>query len=100
MTARHSATNAHPSPTSHLQHKTEETLLNHISAPSVLHKNTHLQFLAHNLTQGFPARYTSQDASQPWLPFWTLQSFSVLQVGLNPANKQRCNVSFGVLFRR
>ena len=90
MTARHSATNAHLSPTSHLQHETEETLLNHISA----------LFLARNLAQGFPARYTSQDASQLWLLFWTLQSFSVLQVGLDPADKQRRDVSFGVPFRR
>jgi protein farnesyltransferase subunit beta len=59
-----------------------------------------LQFLARNLAQGFLARYTSQDADQPWLLFWTLQSFSILQVGLDPADKQRRDVSFGVPFRR
>ncbi|KAH9976081.1 terpenoid cyclases/protein prenyltransferase alpha-alpha toroid [Russula compacta] len=31
----------------------------------------------------------SQDASQPWLMFWTLQSFSVLQVAIDPDTKQR-----------
>jgi len=54
-----------------------------------LQKNMHLQFLARNMLQGFPARYMSQDASQPWLLFWTLQSFSVLQTGLDPGNRQR-----------
>ncbi|XP_006456065.1 hypothetical protein AGABI2DRAFT_210804 [Agaricus bisporus var. bisporus H97] len=41
------------------------------------------------MMQGFPARYLSQDASQPWLLFWALQSFSALQVGLDPDNRQR-----------
>ncbi|EIW78087.1 terpenoid cyclases protein prenyltransferase [Coniophora puteana RWD-64-598 SS2] len=54
-----------------------------------LQRNAHLQFLVRNLTQGFPERYVSQDASQPWLLFWTLQSFSVARVGLDPGNKQR-----------
>lgn len=39
--------------------------------------------------QGFPARYLSQDASQPWLLFWTLQAFSVMQVSLDVGNRQR-----------
>ncbi|KAF7313263.1 Protein farnesyltransferase subunit beta [Mycena kentingensis (nom. inval.)] len=55
----------------------------------MLDKKAHMNFLIRNLVQGFPARYTSQDASQPWLIFWTLQSFSILQVGLDPGNKQR-----------
>jgi protein farnesyltransferase subunit beta len=49
-----------------------------------------MQFLVRNLVQGFPERYKSQDASQPWLLYWTLQAFSILQVGLDPGNKQRC----------
>jgi hypothetical protein len=54
-----------------------------------------------NLVQGFPPRYISQDASQPWLMFWTLQSLSALQVAIDPDNKQRCLFlfCFPVLFR-
>ncbi|KAF8879063.1 terpenoid cyclases/protein prenyltransferase alpha-alpha toroid [Infundibulicybe gibba] len=48
-----------------------------------------MQFLARVFMQGFPIRYTSQDASQPWLLFWTIQSFSLLQVGLDPDSRQR-----------
>ncbi|TFK60670.1 terpenoid cyclases/Protein prenyltransferase [Pluteus cervinus] len=54
-----------------------------------LQKQLHMSFLVRNMVQGFPARYISQDASQPWLMFWTLQAFSILQVGLDPGNKQR-----------
>ncbi|KAF9039073.1 terpenoid cyclases/protein prenyltransferase alpha-alpha toroid [Panaeolus papilionaceus] len=54
-----------------------------------LHKTSHIQWIARNLIQGFPSRYVSQDASQPWLLFWTLQAFSALQVGLDPGNRQR-----------
>lgn len=54
-----------------------------------LHRNLHLAFLARNLVQGFPVRYISQDASQPWLLFWTVQAFSVMQVAIDPNNKQR-----------
>ena len=49
-----------------------------------------MQYLIRNLIQGFPTRYTSQDASQPWLMFWTVQSFGILQVALDPVTKQRC----------
>ncbi|KAF9464137.1 terpenoid cyclases/protein prenyltransferase alpha-alpha toroid [Collybia nuda] len=82
-------------PTSTTQAETETVLLNHIPDKSrpetlpVLQKNAHMQYLVRNLVQGFPARYVSQDASQPWLLFWTLQGFSILQVGLDPGNKQR-----------
>lgn len=78
-----------PTQTSHLQRETEELLSKHASGQATLNKNAHMQFLVRNLVQGFPARYTSQDASQPWLMFWTLQAFSVLQVGLDPGNRQR-----------
>ncbi|KAG6816896.1 hypothetical protein H0H87_001849 [Tephrocybe sp. NHM501043] len=84
---------AFPTATSTTQAETESVLLRHIpsdadAAPG-LSKTSHMQFLVRNLVQGFPARYVSQDASQPWLLFWTIQSFSILQVGLDPANKQR-----------
>ncbi|KDQ53706.1 hypothetical protein JAAARDRAFT_39019 [Jaapia argillacea MUCL 33604] len=87
---------AYPTDTSDTQAETEETLLKHIpdpnsstNPPPTLQKNVHLQFLVRNLLQGFPSRYISQDASQPWLLFWTIQSFSILQAGLDPNNKQR-----------
>lgn len=96
-----SPTDGFDTDTSVSQAATEDILASHIPlAPSAstpatrtlpaLNRNAHLQFLVRNLTQGFPAKYTSQDASQPWLMFWTVQSFSILQVGLDPDNKQRC----------
>ncbi|KAF9524771.1 terpenoid cyclases/protein prenyltransferase alpha-alpha toroid [Crepidotus variabilis] len=94
MTPRPVATDAFPTATSRAQAETEAVLLKHIAAPDiqqdpVLDKTSHMQFLVRNLVQGFPSRYISQDASQPWLLFWTIQSFSSLQVALDPANKQR-----------
>ncbi|KAF8151351.1 terpenoid cyclases/protein prenyltransferase alpha-alpha toroid [Crassisporium funariophilum] len=95
MTPRPCPTDSFPTATSRTQAETEAVLLKHIpdpssSAPSPkLDKNAHMQFLVRNLVQGFPTRYISQDASQPWLMFWTVQAFSVLQVGLDPGNKQR-----------
>lgn len=94
---RPTPTDAFPTATSKAQAETEAVLLKHFPIPpsptqvpvSNLDKSTHVQFLVRNLIQGFPERYKSQDASQPWLLFWTLQSFSVLQVGLDPGNKQR-----------
>ena len=85
---------AYPTETSNLQADTEDILQSHVPLDGVggrvLNKKVHLEFLVRNLVQGFPARYTSQDASQPWLMFWTLQSLSALQVAIDPDNKQRC----------
>lgn len=95
MTIRPYLTDSFPTPTSKAQAETENVLLKHIpdrsegESPPTLLKNAHMQFLVRNLVQGFPSRYISQDASQPWLMFWTIQSFSILQVGLDPGNKQR-----------
>ncbi|KAI0316006.1 terpenoid cyclases/Protein prenyltransferase [Amylostereum chailletii] len=87
---KHTPDDGYPSKTSFLQTETEDVLQSHkADDPPTLNKNAHLQFLVRNLVQGFPARYVSQDASQPWLMFWTLQSFSALQVGIDPTNKQR-----------
>jgi protein farnesyltransferase subunit beta len=76
-----------------MQAETEAVLRKHIPPLNmedlVLEKKSHIQFLIRNLVQGFPSRYISQDASQPWLLFWTVQSFSTLQVALDPGNKQR-----------
>lgn len=86
--------------TSHLQAATENVLKakweSVRGSPSdftaegpVLHKQAHLQYLLRNLVQGLPSRYVSQDASQPWLYFWTLQGFSVLSVAIDPTTKKR-----------
>ena len=91
--AKLTPTDNYPTQTSIVQHETEATLLKHLpegdEAP-ILNKSAHMQFLVKQLVQGFPARYSSQDASQPWLLFWLLQSFSCLGVVLDPGNKQRC----------
>jgi protein farnesyltransferase subunit beta len=86
---------AYPTATSYQQADTEIILQDHVplegsTGGCVLNKNRHLELLVRNLAQGFPARYVSQDASQPWLMFWTLQSFSALQIGIDPDTKQRC----------
>jgi protein farnesyltransferase subunit beta len=89
---------AYPTATSNLQADTESILQDHLplddegsdSGGYVLHKKRHLELLVRNLVQGFPARYVSQDASQPWLMFWTLQSLSALQIAIDPDSKQRC----------
>ena len=85
----------YPTPTSDVQHETEEILLRHLpssdaTAPFALNKKVHMQFLVQNLIKGFPVRYISQDASQPWLLFWILQAFSCMGVVLDPDNRQRC----------
>ncbi|KAH0835434.1 terpenoid cyclases/protein prenyltransferase alpha-alpha toroid [Lanmaoa asiatica] len=79
--------------TSDSQAETESILLKHVpldpESPPALQRQQHLQYLVRSLVQGFPSRYLSQDASQPWLLYWTLQSFSVMGVVLDPSNKQR-----------
>ncbi|KAF7290563.1 Protein farnesyltransferase subunit beta [Mycena indigotica] len=83
---------AFPTLTSTTQAETEKVLREHMPTadkPPTLQKNPHLQFLIRNFTQGMPSRYMSYDASQPWLLFWTLQAFSVLQIGMDPDTKQR-----------
>ncbi|KIJ19640.1 hypothetical protein PAXINDRAFT_68935 [Paxillus involutus ATCC 200175] len=83
----------HITETSEIQAETEAILIKHLpvdpDSPPPLQRTQHLQFLVRNFIQGFPSRYTSQDASQPWLLYWTLQSFSVMGVGIDPDNKQR-----------
>lgn len=83
---------AYPTKTSDLQADTEDILQDVVppdDAELILDKKSHLTFLVRNLVQGFPARYMSQDASQPWLMFWTVQSFSTLQISIDPDTKQR-----------
>jgi len=91
---KHSPNDSYPTPTSILQASTERILASHLPSNTAeadyeLKKNMHVQFIARVMLQGFPAKYISQDASQPWLTFWILESFSILQVGLDLGNKQR-----------
>lgn len=91
---KHLPNDLYPTPTSLLQESTERILASYVppdtsGADYELKKPTHVSFIARAMIQGFPAKYIGQDASQPWLMFWILQSFSVLQVGLDPGNKQR-----------
>lgn len=87
---RRTPTDGHATATSRLQAETEDVLLQHLHEPSqALQDVSHKQWLARNLVQGFPTRYQAYDASQPWLMYWTLQSFCALQVGMDPANKQK-----------
>jgi protein farnesyltransferase subunit beta len=79
--------------TSRVQAETEDVLLQHLPESAeqkpTLNEIAHKQWLARNLVQGFPSRYQAYDASQPWLMYWTLQSFCALQVGMDPDNKQK-----------
>jgi len=91
---KHSPNDSYQTPTSVLQASTERILEPHVpttasGADYELKKNSHVQSIARGMLQGFPSKYIGQDASQPWLIFWILESFSILQVGLDPANKQR-----------
>ena len=91
---KHSPNDLYGTPTSTVQESTERILSSHVpinpaEAGYELKKQTHTQFIARVMLQGFPSKYVSQDASQPWLMFWILESFSILQVGLDPGNKQR-----------
>ena len=91
---KHSPNDLYQTPTSILQESTERILASHVptsasEANYELKKNTHIQFIARAMLQGFPSKYIGQDASQPWLIFWNLESFSILQVGLDSGLKQR-----------
>ena len=90
---RPTPTDGYRTSTSTLQTETENTIKKHIpvdgAGQPALQRKTHFEFLLRNLRQGFPERYTSQDASQPWLVYWTLQGFSVLGVGLDDQTKKR-----------
>jgi protein farnesyltransferase subunit beta len=95
MSPRPYPTDGFPTPTSKIQAETEAVLLQHIPDPNsfelppTLQKKAHMQYLIRNLRHGFPTRYMSQDASQPWLTFWTVQSFGILQVAFDPDTKQK-----------
>ncbi|KAH7333873.1 terpenoid cyclases/Protein prenyltransferase [Rhizoctonia solani] len=80
--------------TSFAQFETETSisdLLLILKDPSnvTLDRAAHAQWAYKSLTQGLPGRYTSQDASQPWLIYWALQALTCLGVQLDPTTKQR-----------
>ncbi|KAE9411386.1 terpenoid cyclases/Protein prenyltransferase [Gymnopus androsaceus JB14] len=89
----------YPTPTSISQKATVALLVQPPISPSsaskipqgILDNNLHLGYLGRHLLQGLPARYTSQDASQSWLLFWSLQSLSLLKVELDEGNKKRAS---------
>ncbi|KAG8832949.1 CAAX farnesyltransferase (FTase) subunit beta [Serendipita sp. 399] len=79
-------------PTSELQAKTEKDLRDAWKAapkPLILQRMRHFQWLKLLLFQGLPAKYKAQDASQPWILFWIIQSFQIMGVQLDQATKQR-----------
>ena len=86
-------TDSYPTATTDEQTATETLLAQFIEpdgpAQPTLEKTAHLNFLVRMLVQGFPQRYISQDASQPWLLFWIMQSVSLLGAGMDPENKQK-----------
>ncbi|TDL18231.1 terpenoid cyclases/Protein prenyltransferase [Rickenella mellea] len=90
MTCR---TDSFPTATSKEQARVEEILLQHRPPNDQpkphLQRPEHLNYLLRNLRQGFPERFISQDCSQTWLVYWTLHSFSLLGVALDPETKQR-----------
>ncbi|KAH9840869.1 terpenoid cyclases/Protein prenyltransferase [Rhodofomes roseus] len=99
---RPTPTDGYSTATSFMQQDTEETLLAHLpqslasggviasqNVPAVLQRNVHMQYLLRNLRQGFPQRYTGQDASQAWLMHWTFQAFSCLGVGMDGETKRK-----------
>ena len=94
MSARRPApTDGFLTETTYEQSKTEWALLEHVPKPDAekptLERQKHFQYLIRNLFQGFPARFIGQDASQPWLVYWTVHSCYLLGAALDPQNKQR-----------
>jgi protein farnesyltransferase subunit beta len=91
---RGTKTDGFPTHTSDEQIQVENLLSNFkpgkpSSESPTLNKNAHINFLVRMLLKGMPSRHVSQDASQPWILFWVLQSLSIMGVGIDPDNKQR-----------
>src|SRR4051812_9530566 len=89
---RPTPTDGYPTSTSEQQFETEESITNLIlstKTPLTLNRQTHLSWIARLFFQGFPAKYTSQDASQPWLLYWVTQSFQMLGAALDAGSQQR-----------
>ncbi|KAG8872050.1 CAAX farnesyltransferase (FTase) subunit beta [Tulasnella sp. 331] len=57
--------------------------------PMTLRKNAHINWAIRFLLQGFPARFTSQDASRTWLLYFLLQTFQTMGVAFDPDTKKK-----------
>ncbi|TDL18213.1 hypothetical protein BD410DRAFT_793526 [Rickenella mellea] len=94
MTCR---TDSFPTTTSREQGRVEKVLLQHRppndQPKPQLQRSDHLNYLSRNLRQGFSEHFIGLDCSQPWLVYWTLHSFSLLGVALDPETKQRLKFS-------
>ncbi|KAJ1303977.1 hypothetical protein OPQ81_008387 [Rhizoctonia solani] len=93
-TFKATATDGRDTQTSLAQFETEtliSDLLLVLKDPSnvKLDRATHARWVYTSLIQGLPGRYTSQDASQPWLIYWALQTLTCLGVQLDTVTKQR-----------
>ncbi|KAH9809845.1 terpenoid cyclases/protein prenyltransferase alpha-alpha toroid [Melampsora americana] len=55
---------------------------------AILDRSAHMKYLIPSLSHLGP-RLTTLDASRPWLMYWILNSFSILNLGLNPTDRQR-----------
>lgn len=55
---------------------------------AILDRSAHMKYLIPSLTRLGP-QLVSLDASRPWLMYWTLNSFSILNLGLNSTDRQR-----------
>ncbi|KAG9047179.1 CAAX farnesyltransferase (FTase) subunit beta [Tulasnella sp. UAMH 9824] len=102
MTSGQSAPERRPQPTdgcatetSKSQAETEKSIsqlfetIFETQKPITLARNNHLNWLIRFLVQGFPQRYISQDASQPWLLYFLLQSFQTLGIAFDPDTKKK-----------
>ncbi|KAG8998480.1 CAAX farnesyltransferase (FTase) subunit beta [Tulasnella sp. JGI-2019a] len=81
--------------TSKVQKETEQAITMLLEAtlntrkPMTLQKNVHINWALRLLLQGFPARFTSQDASRTWLLYFLLQTFQTLGVAFDPDTKKK-----------
>lgn len=64
--------------TSDLQLETQISVSHHLSSNQQLLVENHASFLARHLDQ-LPAKYTSLDASRPWIIYWITHSLNLLK---------------------
>lgn len=93
-------TDDYPTETSKTQLETEDCIISlllpfadHRFTPQSLSeisldRQAHSNYLIRSLIS-LPGRLTVLDASRPWLMYWILNSFSLLNLGLNPSDRQR-----------
>ncbi|EJU01281.1 terpenoid cyclases/Protein prenyltransferase [Dacryopinax primogenitus] len=86
---RPTPTDALSTPTSQDQSSTESLIIPLLSKPDTLHRREHMMWLLRLLFRGFPDSYSSQDASQPWLIYWVLQSLIQLGGVMDPESAKK-----------